>query len=147
MHKPTAKRLASAAGIPVLPDITLRSPNEFGDPVQVAEKCFAELGFPVILKPASEGGSVGMSISREIAALAQRIEEINKIGEQSGEWLIEPFVNGRAVTCGVIERGGNPMALPRWRQFLLLRSSMIMPLNAIPPAMYTTARQICRARD
>lgn len=113
MHKPTAKRLAAAAGIPILPDVTLRSPDEFGGgPAQVAEKCFAELGFPVILKPASEGGSVGMSIAREITALAQRIEELSKMGEKSGEWLVEPFINGTAITCGVIERGGNPMSLP-----------------------------------
>jgi D-alanine-D-alanine ligase len=103
MHKPTAKAVVSAAGINVLPHVLA----DGGDPQQVADACRGALGMPVMLKPCSEGGSIGMQIQRDVGALAAALAS----SRAGGERFIEPFQAGAAVTCGVLHRGGL-MALP-----------------------------------
>ncbi len=105
MHKPTAKEVVSAAGVSVLPHIPV--PGN-GDPECTAQACARSLGIPVILKPCSEGGSIGMQVLRGTATLAAALA--GSAGH--GEWFIEPFIAGRAVTCGVLCRAGELTALP-----------------------------------
>src|ERR1039457_2223290 len=61
MHKPTAKALVSAAGVKVLPHILI---SEGDDIESAARDCCQTLGLPVILKPCSEGGSIGVQVVR-----------------------------------------------------------------------------------
>jgi D-alanine-D-alanine ligase len=105
MHKPTAKALVSAAGVNVLPHVLIPSG---GQAEVTARECAGELGLPVILKPCSEGGSIGMRVARDPAHLAIAVAE--QAGE--GEWFAEPFTSGCAVTCGVLQRGDEVVALP-----------------------------------
>ena len=105
MHKPTAKEVVSAAGVNVLPHIPV--PGD-GDPEDTARACSRSLGMPVILKPCSEGGSIGMQVLRDTATLAGALAG----SAGSGEWFIEPFTAGRAVTCGVLCRDGRLTTLP-----------------------------------
>jgi D-alanine-D-alanine ligase len=105
MHKPTAKALVSAAGVKVLPHIPVPSG---GDPDATARACGRSLGMPVILKPCSEGGSIGMQVFRGTRQLARVLAD--DAGQQ--EWFIEPFAEGSAVTCGVLQRDGRLMTLP-----------------------------------
>lgn len=107
MHKPTAKGLVGAAGVKVLPHVLVQAG---GDPEHAARACCAELGMPVILKPCSEGGSIGVQVVRDPRQLATALA-----GDAAHtEWLIEPFMEGSAVTCGVLqrERDGVLMTLP-----------------------------------
>jgi D-alanine-D-alanine ligase len=97
MHKPAAKAVVSAVGIRVLPHVVAGG----RDPGQVAEECHSALGMPVILKPCSEGGSIGMQVLRDTGALAAALAS----GGGHGEWFIEPFTIGAAVTCGVLQLG------------------------------------------
>lgn len=105
MHKPTAKAVVSAAGVNVLPHIPV--PGD-GNPERTAQTCSRSLGMPVILKPCSEGGSIGMQVLRDTATLARALA--GSAGH--GEWFIEPFTAGRAMTCGVLCRDGQLMTLP-----------------------------------
>jgi len=105
MHKPTAKAVVSAAGVNVLPHIPVPAD---ADPERTAQACSRSLGTPVILKPCSEGGSIGMQVLRDTATLAGALA--NGVGR--GEWFIEPFTAGRAVTCGVLWRDGQLTTLP-----------------------------------
>jgi D-alanine-D-alanine ligase len=105
MHKPTAKALVSAAGVKILPHILL---SEGGDIESTARDCCVTLGMPVILKPCSEGGSIGVQVVRTPAQLTMALAE----EAERGEWLIEPFTEGSAVTCGVLQRDGTLMTLP-----------------------------------
>ncbi|MDH6130017.1 D-alanine--D-alanine ligase [Kitasatospora sp. GP82] len=105
MHKPTAKNVVRAAGVSVLPHLVIRAGD---DPEVSAKNAGANLGFPLILKPCSEGGSIGMQVFRDAPALAAALVADNG----GGEWLIEPFTDGTAVTCGVITSDGDLMALP-----------------------------------
>lgn len=105
MHKPTAKQVVSAAGVNALPHIPV--PGD-ADPEDTAQACSASLGMPVILKPCSEGGSIGMQILRDTATLAGALD--GHAGH--GEWFIEPFTVGHSVTCGVLCRDGQLTTLP-----------------------------------
>jgi D-alanine-D-alanine ligase len=106
MHKPTAKTVVAAAGVPVLPGVRV-------DPVQGADaeakEIIGRLGAPVIVKPESEGSSLDIAVAHDTAGLADLLRELRKPGQLL---LAEPFVSGRAVTVGVVEDEGVPMALP-----------------------------------
>ncbi|WP_344641029.1 hypothetical protein [Kitasatospora cystarginea] len=78
------------------------------DPGEAARACVEELGLPVILKPTSEGGSIGMRVFRDLNSLTTTLTHDTR----GGEWFIEPFKEGTAVTCGVLEKDGALMTLP-----------------------------------
>ena len=104
MHKPTAKALAAAAGVRVLPHVLVRESDDLAEAAGASET----LGMPVILKPCSEGGSIGVQVIRDPGQLPKILA--GNAGH--GEWLIEPFTAGSAVTCGVLQRDGALMTLP-----------------------------------
>jgi D-alanine-D-alanine ligase len=104
MHKPTAKTLVAAAGVRVLPHALIRESDDLADVARAAQA----LGMPVILKPCSEGGSIGVQVIRDPGRLPKALAE----DAGRGEWLIESFTAGSAVTCGVLQRDGALMALP-----------------------------------
>ena len=104
MHKPTAKTLVAAAGVRVLPHALIRERDDLADVARAAET----LGMPVILKPCSEGGSIGVQVIRDPGRLPKVLAE----NARRGEWLIESFTAGSAVTCGVLQRDGALMTLP-----------------------------------
>src|SRR5215471_10277198 len=68
--KTSARRLAIAAGVPVLPgvDTPVRSLDE-------AKKVAGEIGFPMMVKAAMGGGGRGMRVVRDEAELESRLEE------------------------------------------------------------------------
>ncbi|MET8542637.1 D-alanine--D-alanine ligase [Kitasatospora sp. NPDC004799] len=105
MHKPTAKILVLADGVTVLPHLPLRGTE---DAQEVARTCADEFGLPVILKPTSEGGSIGMRVFRDLNSLTTTLTHDTR----GGEWFIEPFKEGTAVTCGVLEQDGALVTLP-----------------------------------
>ncbi len=68
--KTAARRLASSAGVPVLPGTE--------EPVQSsaeAQKIAREIGYPVIVKAAMGGGGRGMRVVHDAAQLDSRLEE------------------------------------------------------------------------
>jgi D-alanine-D-alanine ligase len=103
MHKAMAKTVVSAAGVPVLPHVELHS----GTPGSTPLFDGGDVAFPVIIKPLSEGGSVGMAICHTDQEIAAAIGQ----GTRGAAWLAEPFTPGPAITAGVIERDGRPTAL------------------------------------
>src|SRR5437879_2299748 len=68
--KTAARRLAAAAGVPVLPgtEEPVQSPAE-------AQKIAREIGYPVIVKAAMGGGGRGMRVVHDAAELDSRLEE------------------------------------------------------------------------
>jgi len=64
--------------------------------------------FPVIVKPVSEGSSVGVSIADTVQELSDATTALCK---QYGGFLLEEFVSGVELTIGIIE-DPTPKALP-----------------------------------
>ncbi|MFE3556911.1 D-alanine--D-alanine ligase [Streptomyces sp. NPDC059193] len=104
MHKTRAKTLAAAAGVAVLPGVTLPA----RDRDVITQAITERITFPLILKPLSEGGSIGMTVCRDTSQLAAALPTI----DPADGWFAEPFTTGIPVSCGVLEVDGSPMALP-----------------------------------
>jgi D-alanine-D-alanine ligase len=82
----------------------------------LAKDCFLEAGiptpasgddakFPVVVKPARQGSSVGVAIVRDRSALAAAIKRAREYDERV---LVEEFIRGRELTVGIL----GPRELP-----------------------------------
>jgi D-alanine-D-alanine ligase len=95
MDKDAAKRLLRDAGLPV-PRFRIATPDDVPSFAEVA----AALGRPLFVKPARLGSSVGVgkadTAEEFTAALAAAFRHDRKV-------LIEEFMRGREVECGVLE--------------------------------------------
>ncbi|PJN25680.1 D-alanine--D-alanine ligase [Kitasatospora sp. CB02891] len=106
MHKPTAKIVAGAAGLPVLADVLV--PDEHAA-ARAADHVLARLDAPVIVKARDEGSSIGMAVARDRRQLERALGDLRAAGHRL---FVEPFVEGRTVTVGVLEADGDPVPLP-----------------------------------
>jgi D-alanine-D-alanine ligase len=81
------------------------------DPGVAADALFKSFILPAVIKPASNGSSVGISIARNRADLFTGLIGAAKHGHSI---LVEEFIPGIEATCGVIEgfRGEELYALP-----------------------------------
>lgn len=91
MDKDIAKRLFLAAGIP--------TPKWLMAPVD-PEIVVGELGLPVIVKPNSEGSTVGLTLVREAAGLAPAIADAARF---DSDVMIEQYIPGRELTVGILD--------------------------------------------
>lgn len=94
MDKVASKCFASAAGLNVQPTCILK-PDEAGGPG-------LPLPLPVVLKPIFEGSTIGLFICRTDAEWRAGHASAMKSGKP---YMIEPFVKGRELTLGLIDRG------------------------------------------
>lgn len=69
----------------------------------------AKLRLPLFVKPNNGGSSVGMSKVNTVADLAPALEIAFR---EDNEILVEEFVKGRELTCGVIKTQGEILAFP-----------------------------------
>ncbi|HEX2091356.1 MAG TPA: D-alanine--D-alanine ligase [Longimicrobiaceae bacterium] len=90
MDKDLSKRLFRAAGIPT-PE-WLMAP---ADPEEVRDR----VGYPVVVKPNKQGSTVGLTVVREPSGLETAIEEAYR---HDDEVMLERFVPGRELTCGIL---------------------------------------------
>ncbi|MFB7467088.1 D-alanine--D-alanine ligase [Streptomyces sp. NPDC056224] len=104
MHKARAKTVVAAAGVAVLATATIPA----RDRDVITRAITRTIAFPLILKPLSEGGSIGMTVCHDTAQLAAALRTI----DPAEGWFAEPFTTGIPVSCGVLEVDGSPMALP-----------------------------------
>jgi D-alanine-D-alanine ligase len=91
MDKDVSKHLFSAAGIPT-PD-WLMAPADDGVIIDA-------IGLPAVVKPNTQGSTIGLSIVQEPAGLSSAIEEARRYDE---EVMIERFVPGRELTVGILD--------------------------------------------
>ncbi|MDP3993092.1 MAG: D-alanine--D-alanine ligase [bacterium] len=67
--------------------------------------------YPVVVKPNKQGSSYGVSIVKSNSELSPAIKLAKKYDED-GHFLIEEYVKGVELTCGVIDVFGKVTALP-----------------------------------
>ncbi|MGC8739699.1 MAG: D-alanine--D-alanine ligase family protein [Candidatus Hydrogenedens sp.] len=111
MNKVRSKAVAKIAGIRVADHVVFHQDTWIWDRSDSVFRVENELGFPVVVKPVSQGSSVGVTIAKNAESLLEGIEQAL---EWDKEVLVEKFINGREVTCGVwdCEEGIPPRALP-----------------------------------
>jgi D-alanine-D-alanine ligase len=95
MDKDVAKRLMRDAGLPIARFVTFAR----GDS-PAFEGVVAELGRPVFVKPARLGSSVGISKAGTAQEFAEAIAEAFR---HDRKILVEEYVRGREIECGVLE--------------------------------------------
>ena len=110
MSKPHAKAQFRSVGLPVAPDAVVGA----GEDLRVmARRARSQLGPAVVVKPAASGSALGVSrvaASDPDDALVLALERALESGSYA---LVERFVVGQEVTCGVLEDDeGRPRALP-----------------------------------
>lgn len=67
------------------------------------------LRFPVVVKPNDRGSSVGVSIVERFHDLVHALRLASRF---SPLVMVQEFIPGREVTCGILEIDGKPAALP-----------------------------------
>jgi D-alanine-D-alanine ligase len=98
MDKEVAKRLLAQAGIPVVPWQTVTASGFQRDPGGVKARA-AALGYPLFVKPANAGSSVGVSKVDGPEALEPALRNAFQFDRKV---LLEARVNAREVECAVL---------------------------------------------
>ena len=93
MDKAVCKRLWRHAGLPTPPWA------EVGPGVAVASAFRLPAKLPVVVKPVSEGSSLGVSIVRERPKLVAAVEQARNVAPRI---LIERYIAGKEVTVGIL---------------------------------------------
>ena len=76
--KDEAKRIAIAAGVPVLPGYSGADQDD-----ATLEAAAKEIGFPVIVKPAAGGGGKGMAVVRDPAGMAPALASARRVAKSA----------------------------------------------------------------
>lgn len=93
MDKIMTKRVLSTVDIPLIKSVNVNKENY--------KKEVLKLNFPIIIKPANEGSSIGMTKVNSIEELDSAMEVALKC---DNEILIEEYLQGESATVGVLER-------------------------------------------
>ncbi|WP_345518248.1 D-alanine--D-alanine ligase family protein [Nocardioides conyzicola] len=100
MDKAYMKVVLAAAGLPVLPSITVTAREWERDPAGCRERA-ASIGYPQFVKPARGGSSFGISKVHDASELDAAIEEAVRFDPKV---LVETAaVDAREIECGVLQ--------------------------------------------
>ena len=94
MNKRLTKFMYRQAGLPVARDWTVSRGRSFSTGALVHD-----LGFPLVVKPNQEGSSFGVTIVRDEVQLEAGLKKAFDLDE---EVLVEEYLAGREITCGVL---------------------------------------------
>ncbi len=106
MNKIASKRIWIGAGVPT-PKFYLF--DNSSDLKEQCERLLRTFPLPLVLKPVSEGSSLGVNIMTKPEDLLPSVK--NTIAE-FGDAFAEEFIKGTQVTVGIIDDGGKLKALP-----------------------------------
>jgi len=106
MNKVASKRIWDAVGIPTPKYMEINRDNEISDEIEKVKKYFP---LPLVVKPVSEGSSLGVSILKE----GGNVEEVlRETARKFKDIFVEEFIDGREVTVGILGQGKMARALP-----------------------------------
>jgi D-alanine-D-alanine ligase len=94
LNKKVAKEIYSVSGLKVAKDVILRRGDGFS-----TKKIIERLNPETVVKPVSEGSSLGMSLCRTEEELVVGIEKAFQFDQ---EVIIEEYIDGREITCCVL---------------------------------------------
>jgi D-alanine-D-alanine ligase len=93
MDKLRTKRLALAVGVPTTDYMVLRSPADL-------DNCIERLGLPLIVKPATQGSSVGMT---KVETAGQMLPAYQAAAMLEPAVFAEPWITGGEYTVAVLQ--------------------------------------------
>lgn len=99
------KVVRALQAVEVSPSVHLFKDRPFRD-----DDITSALNFPVFVKPAEGGSSLGVS---KVNAPSEELgKAIERAFREDTQVLVEQFVKGREITCGAFESGGKVVILP-----------------------------------
>jgi D-alanine-D-alanine ligase len=102
MDKQATKRLWTTHGLATPRFAMLAADTDFDAVVR-------DLGLPLIVKPAREGSSIGLT---KVTAADQMREAFEKAAALDADVIAETFIDGAELTCPVVGEGATAEALP-----------------------------------
>jgi len=105
MDKITAKKLFAYEGLPTALDVILIKNKSEINIKSIVEK----LSLPVVIKPATEGSTVGLTIAEDEDEIIKGIEKAFNYDERI---IVEQYLSGTEVTVAVLEDDDEIKALP-----------------------------------
>lgn len=107
MHKETTKTMLAAHGIPVPAGIVVKRGEKISS-AQALRK--GKLRWPVVVKPASEGSTIGVTIVKKPAQWNEALTLAHKYDRDA---MIEAYIPGHEVTVSLLGRQAQaPLVLP-----------------------------------
>ncbi|MCY7370311.1 MAG: D-alanine--D-alanine ligase [Polaromonas sp.] len=106
IDKVMTKRILLADGLPTPRYVLLRNALQTGAELDAV---VTALGLPLIVKPAREGSSIGLSKVTQRSAMAAAVAQARQL---DADVLCEQFISGDEVTCPVLGSGDDARALP-----------------------------------
>lgn len=103
MHKGLSKLLYQQAGLPVPKGFLFHRERSKIDDVFDAGAC---IGYPLIIKPAKQGSSVGLSLVKDKSDLKEAVERAYAVDD---EILVEEYIRGRELTVGILGQQALPV--------------------------------------
>ncbi len=103
-NKFTCNTYLKGFGVAVADSVLVRKGNSFDDKAIVEQ-----LGLPCFVKPNAGGSSFGITKVQEAGHL---VEAIEKAFTESNEVIIEQFIGGTEVTCGLYKTRTNQVVFP-----------------------------------
>lgn len=103
-NKRFCKDVVASAGVK-----TAKSIHLFKSGKASVNQVLEELSLPVFVKPNNGGSSVGMS---KVAVQKELKPALEKAFAEDDEILVEEFIGGRELTCGVLRTGKKLVAFP-----------------------------------
>ncbi len=104
MDKVVTKTILKGHGIPVIDDVVVEREIEISE---VTGRVKELLRYPVMVKPAREGSSIGVTRVDNESGLLKALDEVFARDDKA---LIEKYIDGRLLTVGII--GDEPIVLP-----------------------------------
>ena len=102
-NKNYCNRVVASYGIKVAPSVSLFKDEMIDEPA-----ILDVVGLPCFVKPCNSGSSVGMS---KVKTLEELLPAIRLAFEYDNQVLIEQFIQGREITCGVMKYNNKVQSL------------------------------------
>lgn len=109
MDKPRSLSVFRDNGFTVPPFYVLSETDTRSSSKEKMMETIRTPGFPLVVKPSDHGSSIGVSIVRASGDMPRAMALAKKY---SPDIIVQKFIHGREITCGVIEKGKNAIALP-----------------------------------
>ncbi len=106
MNKVASKKIFIASRIPTPKFITLEDSESIDSFIS---RAIDEIGIPLVVKPVSEGSSIGVSIIKDEKDLEPVVRDTV---DKFNDIFIEKYIEGREITVGILEIDGRLTALP-----------------------------------
>jgi D-alanine-D-alanine ligase len=107
MHKVTTKTILAAHGIPVPPGAVIKRGDQTSSDQMLR---VTKLRWPVVVKPASEGSTIGVTIVRKPSQWSDALALAHRYDRDA---MVEAYIPGHEVTVSLLGRQGEtPLVLP-----------------------------------